>query len=94
MSKSAMLLPKPSKQRRTPFIPVGNADAIPWLARLAPPERRAMREIGATGDIFAVNGRTFILAQVSAKAVDALAAVEADLAERENDLEDEDTFDR
>lgn len=82
MAKSPMLIPK-NKRRVRPLV----TEAL--RAPLSPPERRAMREIATTADIFTINGKTFVLAEVRSKTLDALAVFEAELSE----MEDSDHFD-
>lgn len=66
-------------------------DEDPSIARswppgdLAPPERRALREIVEHGDLAIVDGQAYLVAPVSPATIDALAAFEAEA----EDLEDE-----
>ena len=84
-----MLLPKPGGKRG--FIPAMSEHGLSWLAgKLGPAERKAMREIAQAGDLAEVNGKTYIVAPVSPKTIDALAAFEAEGEDRESaDLCDE-----
>ena len=52
---------------------------------LDPPERRALREIVARGDLAHVSGRAFLVVPMTPTMLDTLAAFEAEAA----DLEDE-----
>ncbi len=93
MAKATLLIPKVTP--RPEFIPALPDDALSWLAgALGPPERRAMREIAERGDLTVVEGRSYLVAPVSAPTIDALAAFEAEAEDRENDLCDEPSEDR
>ena len=88
-----MLIPKSTDSRRE-FIPALPEDSLSWLAgKLGPVERRALREIAETGDLVKQDGHVYLVARVSSATVDALAAFEAEGADRENDLCDEREFD-
>lgn len=52
---------------------------------LDPPERRALREIVAVGDIAHVCGQAYLVVPVSPATIDALAAFEAEAEDREDD---------
>ena len=56
---------------------------------LGPVERRALREICETGDLIKENGKTYLVAPVSSKTIDALAAFEAEGEDREPYMDDE-----
>ena len=81
-----MLIPKPRPRAK------GETIVVPrWQAgNLGPDERRALREIAATGDVLEHGGKTFIIASVSPATMDALAAFEADLVDREPEHDDGD----
>jgi hypothetical protein len=81
------LSPKGRHPLALPAIPT---DELSWLAAgLAPPERRAMREIVIGADLLEVDGLFYLLAPVSPETIDAMAAFEAETEDRENDLDDE-----
>ncbi len=90
-SPRAMLLPKPSRRHRAPTLPAGlDDDALSYLAsRLMPAERRALQEIVAGADVLEVEGRRFLLAPVSPRTLDALAAFEAELEDLESSMADD-----
>lgn len=52
---------------------------------LAPPEKRALRQIVQVADILEVNGKTYLLAEVSERTIDILAAFEAHREDMEPD---------
>jgi hypothetical protein len=80
---------KPGR-RRTAFIPALPQAELGWIfAPLVPAERRALDEIVQRGDLVDVEGCVYIIAPVSAKTIDALAAFGAEGEDREPDLEDE-----
>ncbi len=54
-------------------------------APLDPPERRALREIIERGDLTHVNGQAFLVVPVTPATLDALAAFEAEAADRESE---------
>ncbi|MCH7793909.1 MAG: hypothetical protein IH900_02030 [Proteobacteria bacterium] len=72
------------------FVPALPEGALSWLAgSLGPAERRVVREIVQPGDLAEVEGKTYLVAPVSAATIDALAAFEAEGEDYENDLCDE-----
>ncbi len=52
---------------------------------LGPPERRALREIVERGGQAHVNGQAYLVAPVSPATIDALAGLEAEAEDREDD---------
>lgn len=82
------LIPKPRvRQTFVPALPDDYLGSI--LDRLTPKERQAMRWIVENADMLIVGEETYLIAPVPAKVIDTLAAFEADMEDRENDLEDE-----
>ena len=83
---SGMFFPKPRPRAK------GETIVVPrWQAgNLGPDERRALREIAATGDVLHHGGKAFIVAPVSPATMDTLAAFEADLVDREPEHDDGD----
>ena len=55
------------------------------LAELSPAERKAMRQIAASADLLDVDGQLYLLAPVSPRTLDALAAFEAEFTDLEDD---------
>ncbi len=98
--RRAALRPKrPWRKRHTAAMP-----ALPdyflrcFAAKLAPAEHKALAEICENADLIIVDGKQFLLAPVSDRTMDALAAFGAAAEDRENDLcdefeEDDDTAD-
>lgn len=77
--------------RRLIRLSLASLPAIPdeilsWLAgELGPDERRAMREIAERADLLQVDGQTYLIAPVTPRCIDALAAFEAAGEDRESD---------
>ena len=68
--------------------------SLAWLTgKLGPEERKAMREIVQAGDLAEVNGKTYLVAPVSPKTIDALAAFEAEGEDREIEPDNEPEYD-
>jgi len=84
------LLPKSKHAPKRGFVPSLPQDQLSWLAgRLGPAQRAPLRQIAQNGDFLTVDGRTYLLAPVTAETIDALAAFETEGEDRECDLEDE-----
>ena len=81
--------PKPRKVEAIPVIPENGYPFNTMIANLCPNERRALREICESADVLMVDDRPYLLAPVSKRTLDALAAFEADIEDAENDLCDE-----
>src|SRR5258706_8640344 len=82
--KRSALVPK-SECRLLSRPPAGHELAF---ARLAPPERKAMREIVESADLMLVDGRPFLLAPVTDATIETLAAFKAAREEIEDGDED------
>ena len=94
--RTAMLLPKPRKRRK--FIPPMPTCELTHLeGELGPDERRAMRALCQTADLFVVGDQAYLLAPVTPALVDTLAVFEAEGYDREPDdgpeLDDPSEFD-
>ena len=75
--RAAMLLPKPRKRRMaTPPMPASGLTHLE--GELGPEERRAMRALCQTADLFVVGDQSYLLAPVTPALVDTLAAFESD----------------
>ncbi len=76
VNKRAMLIPKAGHP----------SDHIPTLMdfseAICPPERRALREIVETAEVVRDDGHTYLVARVSADALDSLATFETSRARR------------
>lgn len=85
------LVPKiPLGKKRTPFFPVYPGGHLGFaLGQLSKAERRAMRQIAENADLVMVDHKTFLVAKITAATAHALAAFEAEMEDRENDLDDE-----
>ncbi len=86
--RTAMLLPKPRKRREI-IPPMPTSELIHLEGELGPDERRAMRALCQTADLFVVGDQAFLLAPVSPALVDTLATFEAEGEGREPDDEPE-----
>ena len=85
-SRSGMLCPKPEPRDEPDNVVVPR-----WaVGEIAPDERIALAEIAATGDVVQLDGTTYIVAPISPRTMDALAAFEADLVDREPEPDDSD----
>jgi len=84
-------LPKVKRKcTRTTFVPSLPEEAFgPMLKSLTPDERLAMRTIVQGADLIETAGKRFLLVEVDERTLDTLAAFEAEMEDRENDLEDE-----
>ena len=79
-----------------PNLDLAHIDRL--LEEITAPERRALRDIIAEGDLILVNGHAFLLARVSRRTIEVLAQFEVDRedlddADREVDDEPEDEHD-
>ena len=82
--RTSMLLPKPRKRREiTPRMPASGLTHLE--GELGPDERRAMRALCQTADLFVVGDQAYLLAPVTPALVDTLAVFEAEASEREPD---------
>lgn len=82
--RAAMLIPKPRKRRKvTPPMPATELEHLE--GELGPDERRAMRALCQTADLFVVSDQAYLLAPVSPALVDTLATFEAEGYDREPD---------
>ncbi len=82
--ESQMLIPKPKPREENP---VHIRDAL-LVGELAPPERRALREIVETAEVVSEGRHRYLVARVSSETIDALA-VEAGREDLEPDGSDE-----
>ena len=90
-----MLIPKPTRRRRAPYIPaLDDIGLAHMLGSLAPDERVAMTQIADTADVLDVEGRLWLLVEASPWLLDVLAAFGAEAEDREPCLEDEPGADR
>ena len=86
--RTAMLWPKSTA--RPGSIPALPDNELAWLASdLGTLERRAMRQLCATADLYDVDGVPMIIAPATAELLDTLAAFEVEAEDREKDLCDE-----
>ena len=82
--RTAMLLPKPRKRRE--FVPSTPATELIHLeGELGPDERRAMRALCQTADLFVVDDQAYLLAPVAPALLNTLAAFESEGYDREPD---------
>ncbi len=82
--RTAMLLPKPRKRREIiPRMPTSELTHLE--GELGPDERRAMRALCQTADLFVVGDQAYLLAPVTPALVDTLAVFEAEGYDREPD---------
>ncbi len=79
--RSGMMLPKPDDRRYYQSATVEVPAML--LGQLGPAERVALREIAETGDILQRDGKTYIVAAISAMTLDTLSAFEVDLDDHE-----------
>ena len=75
------------KELTIPAVP--NHIKWSWSHRLIPAERRAMQEIVHRADLIAFGDQSVLVVAVSPRTLDILASFEADLEDREDDLDDE-----
>ena len=86
--RTAMLVPKPRKRRKiTPPMPA--SELVHLEGELGPDERKALRALCQTADLFVVGDQAYLLAPVTPALVDTLAAFEAKGDDREPDDEPE-----
>ena len=84
--ESQMLIPRPKP--RAEKKPVHIMDAL-LVGELAPPERRALREIVETAEVVSEGRHQYLVARVSSETIDALAVFEAGREDLEPDGSDE-----
>ena len=82
--RTAMLIPKPTRQRRKPFLPaLGDVGLAFMLGGLAPPERRAMATIAESADLLTIEKQSWLLVPAPAWLLDTLARFGAECEDRE-----------
>lgn len=87
-ARNAMLCPKPKAKTFVPALRQPDLETL--IGDLAPDERKALDFIAQHGDLIEVeDAEPFLLVPTFPKLLDILAAVGAELDDRENDLEDE-----
>ena len=87
-SRSAMLIPKPTRRHRKPFLPaLDDVGLSLMLGGLAPRERKAMAAIAESADLLTIDDKSWLLVPASPQLLDTLAAFGAE--DREPCLEDE-----
>ena len=91
-ARRAFACPKPRPNGRR-GLPAGPHEIDRYFAELAPAERRALRAIVENADLLDVHGHRFLLVEIDDATLDTLAAFEADLADDELDLGDEEDDD-
>ena len=78
------VLPRERGRKPPSCLPAVPAHVLSWLAgELGPDERLAMREIAERADLIFVDGQTYLVAPVTPRCIDTLAAFEADAEDRE-----------
>jgi len=91
-ARRAVACPKVRPDRRR-GLPAGRHEIDRFFAELTPAERRTLRAIVENADLLDVHGHRLLLVEIDDATLDLLAEFEADLAEYEFDLGDEEDDD-
>lgn len=89
-NRTAMLIPKPTRRRRKPFLPaLDDVGLSLMLGGLAPRERKAMAAIAESADLLTIEDKSWLLVPAPPWLIDTLAVFGAECEDREPGLDDE-----